>query len=102
MIQTMFRAAGRIALWLATMAFLCAASLFVIGSYLLTWPLLRLSPRERRVRAIVDFASSAMAVATAFGEANARKALVNALELAEREEILLPEDEDEDSGSTSG
>ena len=51
---------------LATCAFLVAVSLFVIGSYILTWPLLRLSPRERRIRATVDFASSAMATLTAF------------------------------------
>ena len=66
MISKLFRAAGRFAIWLATMAFLAAVSLFIIGGFLLTWPLLRMSPRDRRIKATVDFATSTMALATVF------------------------------------
>ena len=73
MIATMFRGIGRVALLLASMAFLAGVSLFVFGSFLLTWPLLRLSPRDRRVKAGVDFASSAMTLLTVFSERSVRQ-----------------------------
>ena len=67
MIVSMFKGAGRIALWLATMLFLAGLSLFIFGSYILTWPILRLSPRDQRVKVLMDMAASAFSAMTVFG-----------------------------------
>lgn len=68
--RIVFTSLGRVALSLAAVAFLTTAALFVVGSYMVTWPVLRLPPRERRVRAAMDLASAGMATMQAF----ARKA----------------------------
>lgn len=88
MIRTLFAALGRFLLFLCGLAFVTAVSLFVFGSFMLTWPILRLSPRDRKLRATVNFASAAMTMVTIFGEASAARALTEALEMAEREQVL--------------
>lgn len=60
------KALGGFVLLLATMAFIAFASLFVIGSYLTLWPVLRLSPRGQRKQAIVNLLVSVMGIAQAF------------------------------------
>jgi hypothetical protein len=64
--KTMIRGCGRFALTLATMGFLVTLSLFLMASYMLTWPLLRTSPRERRLRASAELASAVMGAIQAF------------------------------------
>lgn len=73
MIKNMFRGAGRIALWAATMAFLAAVSLLLAGSWLLTYPVLRKSPRDRKIKASMEFVSSGIALLTAFSDESVRK-----------------------------
>lgn len=80
MIAAMFRGLGQFALLLVSMALLVVMSLFVIGSFLLTWPLHRLSPRDRRLRASVGFASSGMTLLTAYSDGSIRKMMENATE----------------------
>lgn len=82
MIRALFKGAGRIALWLATMAFLSAVGLFVVGSFLLMWPILRMSPREKRIKATMDFASAGMTMLTAFSDAGIKKMIA---ELGEKD-----------------
>lgn len=96
MISAMFRTIGRLALWLASMAFLTGVSLFVIGSFLLTWPLLRLSPRDKRIRAGVDFASSAMTLLTTFSDRSVEAMLTQ----SEPEEDTDEEPDEESPTST--
>jgi len=55
---------GRILVIFATMTFIAGISLFVVGSYLLTWPLLRLSPRDRKVQALVNAATAGFGLLT--------------------------------------
>lgn len=87
MITALFRGAGKIALLLATMAFLAVISLFVVGSFILTWPVHRSSPRERKLKASMDFAQAGMTLLTAFSEGSMRKMM---------EEALEPENETDD------
>lgn len=67
MIRALFRTTANLAFLAATMAFLVSVSLFLSGAFLATWPILRHSPRDRRLRAIAELAAAAMAAATAFG-----------------------------------
>lgn len=62
----LFSALGRFALLLATAAFLTAVSLFLVGAFLSTWPILRKSPRDARIRATADLASAAVTAIAAF------------------------------------
>lgn len=80
MIAAMFRGLGQFALLLVSMALLVVMSLFVIGSFLLTWPLHRLSPRDKRLRASVGFASSGMTLLTAYSDGSIRKMMETATE----------------------
>ncbi len=61
---------GKFALFLAGMAFLTAASFFVLGAYLASWPIMRVSPRHRKMTSVVGLAVAAMAVARAYGIEN--------------------------------
>jgi hypothetical protein len=61
---------GKFALFLAGMAFLTAASFFVLGAYLASWPIMRISPRNRKMTSLIGLAVSAMAVARAYGIEN--------------------------------
>ena len=63
--RTVFRILGQLALSLAAMTFIAAASLFVVGAFLTTWPIMRLSPRDRRVKATIDLATAGIGFARA-------------------------------------
>lgn len=54
--------AGKCVLFLASMALITGISLFVVGSYLTTWPLLRLSPRSARTKAAMQIATGVMSL----------------------------------------
>lgn len=58
---------GRFALFLASMAFLTAVSFFVIGAYVASWPITRISPRNRRMQSVVGLAVAGVTVARAWG-----------------------------------
>lgn len=57
---------GKLILLIAAMAFITGASLFVVGGYLATWPIMRASPRGRRVQAVSALALAVLALARAF------------------------------------
>lgn len=59
--------AGRFALFIAGMALLTFISLFVVGAYLATWPIMRVSPRSRRLTSLMELATAAMGAARAYG-----------------------------------
>lgn len=59
---------ARLILGLVGMALLAAASLFIVGAWLATWPVLRLSPRQRQLKASLDFATAGLVLAQALGE----------------------------------
>lgn len=59
---------GKFALFLASMAFLTALSLFIVGAYLATMPVLRLSPRNKRVQAATGAAVAIVALIRAYGK----------------------------------
>src|SRR2546421_5984644 len=62
----LLRLLGRGFLILASMLFLAAVSLFAVGAYLATWPVLRTSPRNARLRAMVDVGVAILGLARAF------------------------------------
>jgi uncharacterized membrane protein len=49
---------GKIILGLASMLLIAFVSLFVFGSYLATWPIMRLSPRDQRLRTLMNLATA--------------------------------------------
>lgn len=53
------------ALLAVSLTVITGVSLLLFGSYLLTWPVLRLSPRDRKIRALVDLSSAALAALAA-------------------------------------
>lgn len=59
--------AGSFALFIAGMALLTFISLFVVGAYLASWPIMRVSPRARRLTSVMGLATAAMTVARAYG-----------------------------------
>jgi len=62
---------GKLLLGLVGMALLTAASLFVLAAFCTTWPILRLSPRQRHLRAGLELAVALAALAgTLRNEAN--------------------------------
>lgn len=66
MIRAMFAGLGKLALAAATMAFLTATALLVLSAFLVTFPVLRCSPRERRMKASMELAAAGLAVIGAF------------------------------------
>jgi hypothetical protein len=66
MIKSLFRGAGSIALWGASMAMIVAVSLLLFGTWLLTWPLLRKSPRDKKIKAGMELASAVMQLLQAY------------------------------------
>lgn len=60
------KAFGAFVLLIALMAFITGASLFVVGAFLTTWPVLRLSPRGRKKAAIAQATVAAFGVLQAF------------------------------------
>lgn len=59
---------AKFALFLATMAFLTAVSLFLVCSFCLTWPIMRKSPRERRIRAVAETAAAMTSMVQIFAQ----------------------------------
>ena len=57
---------GKAFLFLAACAILTASGLFVVGAYLTTWPLMRKSPRNRRLLALMQLGETVTALARAF------------------------------------
>lgn len=71
MIGGLFKGLASLALWAAGAAFITGVTLLLVGSWLATWPLLRMSPRDRRVRAALDLVASGVALAGAFQKSGA-------------------------------
>ena len=57
---------GGLVLLLALAALITGVSLFIVGGYLTTWPILRMSPATRRKQAMAGLMVSLMALAQAF------------------------------------
>jgi uncharacterized membrane protein len=60
---------GRTVLFLASMALIAGVSLFIVGGYLTTYPILRLSPKNQRVQALVGLGAAVMTLVTVYGKA---------------------------------
>lgn len=58
---------GRIVLFLSSMALITGLSLFVVGGFLMTWPILRLSPRSARTKSLMQLAVAIMGTVNAYG-----------------------------------
>ena len=61
MVAALARATGKFAFLLVSLAVISGVSLLLFGSYILTWPVLRLSPTNRKVKAMVDLMGAVMA-----------------------------------------
>ena len=61
MVAALARATGKLAFLLVSLAVISGVSLLLFGSYVLTWPVLRLSPTNRKVKAMVELAGAVMA-----------------------------------------
>ena len=57
------RLLGSMVLFLASCAVLTAVGLFVVGAYLSTWPVLKISPRNRRLQAMIAVAVAMVGLA---------------------------------------
>ena len=66
MFQAAAKGIGRLAFMLATMAFLASVSIFLIGAFLMTWPIMRRSPREQRLMATAELAAAAIGAVRTF------------------------------------
>jgi hypothetical protein len=64
-VAALARATGRLAFLLVSLTVITGVSLLLLGSYVLTWPVLRLSPTNRKVKAMVDLTGAAMAALAA-------------------------------------
>jgi hypothetical protein len=76
MIASLARGVGKLTLLLVSLTVIVGVSCLLFGSYILTWPVLRLSPTNRKVRAMVDLSSAALAALAAMQpteDSNARK-----------------------------
>jgi len=60
-VAALARATGKFAFLLVSLAVISGVSLLLFGSYILTWPVLRLSPTNRKVKAMVDLMGAVMA-----------------------------------------
>jgi cytochrome c oxidase assembly factor CtaG len=60
MFRFLARGLGRMAILAATAALLTGVSLLVGGAFLMTWPLLRKSPREQRLQAATEMAAAGL------------------------------------------
>lgn len=77
MSYTILRGLGRWGVILATTAALTVASLFVFGSFLITWPILRMSPRDRRLRVTADLVSQIMTTVAVYSAERMRARIEN-------------------------
>lgn len=69
----LFRTVGNFAMLGAAMAFLVGITLFLTGSFLITWPLHRTSPRNRKLRATMDMVTAGMTLLTAMQQEQAEE-----------------------------
>lgn len=69
---------AKVALGLVGMALLTAAALFVVGAYAATWPILRLPPRQKQLRAGLDLAVALAGAVAAFKGGELEKVLADA------------------------
>lgn len=65
MIASIARGVGKLTLLLVSLTVITGVSLLLFGSYLLTWPVLRLSPSNRKVKSLVDLSAAALAALAA-------------------------------------
>jgi len=65
MIASIARGVGKLTLLLVSLTVITGVSLLLFGSYLLTWPVLRLSPNNRKVKSLVDLSAAALAALAA-------------------------------------
>lgn len=63
----LFAFAGKFALFLALMAILTGVSLCLLGAYLASWPIMRVSPRNRKLTALTGLVVALTAAARAYG-----------------------------------
>lgn len=75
MTNSILRLLGRWAVILATTAVLSVASLMVFGTFLITWPILRMSPRDRRLRVTADLVSQLMTTVAVYSAERMRARL---------------------------
>lgn len=61
-----FALMGKFALFIAGMAILTAMSLLMLGVYLASWPIMRVSPRNRKMTSLMGLAVALTAVARAY------------------------------------
>lgn len=66
----LFALVGKFALFLAAMALLTGVSFFVVGAYVVSWPIMRVSPRSRRVQALMGLGVAVVTAARAYGLEN--------------------------------
>lgn len=60
MVSALAKGVGKLALLAVCLSVITAVTLLLFGSWLLTWPMLRMSPQNRKIKAIVDLAAAAM------------------------------------------
>lgn len=89
MFSAIAKGLARLALFAAALAFLSATTLFLLGGYLMTWPVMRKSPRNRKLVASSDLAVAAMTALAVFEEAT-RKPALSVFEEATREHLKTP------------
>ena len=65
MVTALARATGKVAFLAVSLAVITGVSLLLFGSYIMTWPVLRLSPANRKVKAMVDLTAAAFAALAA-------------------------------------
>ena len=65
MIAALAKGVGKLALLAVSLCVISGVTLLLFGSYLLTWPMLRMSPRNRKVKSMIDLTAAAMAALAA-------------------------------------
>lgn len=62
----LLRGTGKLIIGAATLGIMAGVSLFLVGTYVLTFPVLRKSPKARKLRATVDLASALVTTLAVF------------------------------------
>ncbi len=65
MISALAKMVGKLALLAVSLSVITAISLLLFGSFILSWPVLRLSPTNRKIRTMTDLAAAALAALAA-------------------------------------
>lgn len=58
---------GKSFLFLFALTIVSAMTFFVVGTYAMSYPIMRLSPRDRRVKAVIDLGVACMTTIRAYG-----------------------------------